>query len=233
MNTALIVEPRQLERLPIVIQNFQKHLPTWKFVFYCGKGLKSYWEKKVDNVELRELDVNNLEFYEYNDLFRTKELWESLTGEYVLVFQADTWLLSIPPYDINYFLEKKYSYIGGTRDREFPELVREGYRYRISPFNGGLSLRKRQDMIKIIDTFPPISNKYQDRQTIYTDAEDVYFTLGCIKLNLPVGDDSHFAVHAFFEEKCFGVHKPHHHATPIFNRYPEILQSYMPLPPLH
>ena len=229
MNTALIVEPRCLERLHLVIKNFQKHLPTWKFVFYCGKGLTKHWEEKVDNVELRELDVNNLEFYEYNDLFRTKELWESLTGEYVLVFQADTWLLSIPPYDIHFYLSRGYSYIGGTLGYEYKECIREGYRIHNGAFNGGLSLRKRLDMIKIIDTFPPISNKYQYRQTIYTDAEDVYFVLGCLKLGLPLGMDPHFAVHSIFEEKCFGVHKPHMTGSLILQCYPEILQAHIPI----
>ena len=47
-------------------------------------------------------------------------------------------------------------------------------------FNGGLSLRKRCDMMRIIDTFPPqktcyILEKDNPAKAFETDAEDVYF----------------------------------------------------------
>jgi hypothetical protein len=64
------------------------------------------------------------------------------------------------------------------------------------------------DMIKIIETYPPIStegilinmNKYP---------EDVYFTIGGYLLNMDMGDDTdcqYFAVHTIFKDKCFGMH---------------------------
>ena len=64
-------------------------------------------------------------------------------------------------------------------------------------------------MIQIIDTFG-FYNNTTELETIVTDAEDVYFTLGCYKLNLPVGDDefcSHFSIHTIYHEKFFGMHK--------------------------
>jgi len=39
----------------------------------------------------------------------------------------------------------------------------------------------------------------------------VYFTTGCINLNLPIGDDeasSHFSLHTKYSDKYFGIHKP-------------------------
>ena len=77
MNTALIVEPRFLERIPKIIENFQERLgPTWKVVFYCGKGLASKWKTLVrENVEIRELEVDNFIDDEYSDFFKEKSKW--------------------------------------------------------------------------------------------------------------------------------------------------------------
>ena len=63
-------------------------------------------------------------------------------------------------------------------------------------------------MIKIINTFGSDFTEINSTK-IKTDSEDVYFTLGCYKLNLPIGDDdfcSHFAVHSIYYDKFFGVH---------------------------
>ena len=84
-------------------------------------------------------------------------------------------------------------------------------------FNGGLSLRKRIDMIKIIEEYPDNKNY----------GEDVYFTVGCYKLNLPIGDDeycSQFVNHSYLTDKCFALH----YCTFMHNlsiRYPEINQN--------
>ena len=65
-------------------------------------------------------------------------------------------------------------------------------------------------MIKIINAFPPL--KTTDNQTNFlSEHEDVYFTMGCIKLNLPIGDDekcSHFSLHTIYHNKYFGIHQP-------------------------
>jgi hypothetical protein len=75
--------------------------------------------------------------------------------------------------------------------------------------NGGLSLRKRKDMIRVIDAFPSKTEKNPE-PCIETDPEDVYFAAGCMRLGLPVGDDeasSHFAVHKIPKDAFFGVHQ--------------------------
>jgi len=44
-----------------------------------------------------------------------------------------------------------------------------------------------------------------------TDHEDVYFTIGCYRLNYPVGDNKecqHFSVNRILVDKWFGLHKP-------------------------
>jgi hypothetical protein len=88
-------------------------------------------------------------------------------------------------------------------------------------------------MIKVIESFPPI---LFDDKTIYssnieTDPEDVYFTLGCYKLGMPVGDDeesSHFAVHKILKNGFFGFHQPSlDFKQHIIELYPELNNSYL------
>jgi len=212
-NTALIVEPRFLEIIPYVINEYCKILgDNWIIVFYCGKGLKQLWENKLDllknNVEIRELEVNNLNALEYSYLFKQRQLWESLYGEFVLTFQTDSIIKNIEPYTIDNYMKLNKTYIGGNMCYEWRELLREKIHVKYKNFNGGLSLRKRVDMIKIINTFG-VDFTEKNSKNIKTDPEDVYFTLGCYKLNLPVGDDkfcSHFAVHSIYYENFFGLH---------------------------
>ena len=222
-NTALICEPRQLEYLPQIIKQFQYVLKDWNFVFYCGKDLKNYWKNILENIDIRELNENNLSSDEYNDFFKKKSLWESLEGEYVLVFQADTWIHNDDTYDINYFIKLNKSYIGGNMDYEWKELKRELINPEYKNFNGGLSLRKRKDMIDIINNFEPKKSHLFSEEHC-SDAEDVYFTIGCYKLGLPLGDDeesSHFSVHDVYKNKWFGLHKPNCKQNIIMD-YPEL-----------
>jgi len=77
-------------------------------------------------------------------------------------------------------------------------------------FNGGLSLRNRLDMLKVIEAYPPLPT-LDDRSSFLSEHEDVYFTFGCINLNLPIGDDiesSFFSLHGIYHDKYFGVHQP-------------------------
>jgi hypothetical protein len=228
-NTALIVDPRDDENIIPLIHDFQKKLNNkWNIVFYCGKGLKTKMEKDLDkNIEVRELNVNNFTIPEYNDFMKSKELWETLYGEFVLTFQLDTYILNKAPYTIDYFMKLNKSYIGGNMDHVWNELLREKMYINYRNFNGGLSLRKRHDMIQIINTFgiEKTKNNY-DSDRMQTDAEDVYFTLGCYKLNLPIGDTvecMHFCVNRIYVNGFFGVHKP---IPELLNKSSEISKIY-------
>jgi hypothetical protein len=212
-NTVLLIEPRLLKDIPNVISNCYNFLPNWHYVFYCGKNTKEHWKNILGNyVELREMDTDNFNSsYEHSFFMKQKNLWESLYGDFVLSIQADTWIMSIEPYNINYFMNLNKSYIGGNMINRWYELERERLNFHYYNFNGGLSLRKRLDMIKVIDAFPVKLLKHGMSQHIETDPEDVYFTIGCYKLGLPVGDDiesSKFALHRIFKDKFFGTHQP-------------------------
>jgi glycosyltransferase involved in cell wall biosynthesis len=212
-NTALIIEPRNNEHLFHLINDFKQKLgDTWNIVFYCGKGLKDKWTNMFGaRVEVRELEMDNFTINEYSDFMKTTELWKSLYGKYVLTFQADTFILNEPPYTIDYFINMNKSYIGGNMDHGWNELNRENLFINYRNFNGGLSLRKRQDMINIIEHFGTEKTENAS-QKMQTDAEDVYFTLGCYKLNLPISDNEeclYFCCNRIWVDKCFGFHKPY------------------------
>ncbi len=222
MNTLLIIEPRNMDIVPFVIENFYDKV-GWKVVFYCGKGLKAKWEEEInipyDALEVRELDKNNFTPSDYNDFFKKKELWESLYGDYVIVFQTDAWCINDSKYNANFFIERKYSYIGGNapKNNQFTlshkyyaqHIFKDYDKIEYNNFNGGLSFRNRQNMIDVINNFPPKKTESIPKN-MEESAEDVYFPLGCLKLGYKVGDDldaSHFALHQSYYDECFGIHK--------------------------
>jgi len=234
MNTLLFIEPRMIEYCVSILNEYYKILGNdWKYVFYCGKGTLSYWTQSafVDElkriIEFRELNVENMTPYQYNDFLKNRDLWESLTGDFVLTAQVDTWPMNMKPHTIDYFIKLNKSYIGGNMSCHYNEMKREKMNVKVMNFNGGLSLRKRLDMLKVIDTFPPEPSINSSISTkIETDAEDVYFSVGCYKINLPIGDDeesSHFAVHSLSKDTFFGIHNPHGEAGyTIRKRFPEL-----------
>lgn len=241
MNTALIVEPRDMKRIPLIINHFIFTLgPNWKFVFYCGAGLKAKWSSKVNKeVEIRELPVNNFKSAEYSDFMKQKSLWESLDGEFVLVFQTDAWIMNEAPYTIDFYLSKNKSYIGGNMCYRWDHIV---FNRNYWNYNGGLSLRKRKDMIKVIEEIPPQQTSDDPCKvpgeiekpvpTIEIYPEDVYFVLGCERLGLEMGDTNEefncFSVHTIFYPKSFGAHKPSPFAREkLFQLYPEMHTAYM------
>ena len=228
-NTALIVDPRDDVRITRLIHDFQHKLgPEWVIVFYCGKSLKSKMTEHLNpEVEVRELAVDNFNHLdEYSDFMKRKDLWESLYGNFVLTFQFDAYIINQPPYTLQHFIDMNKSYIGGNMDSNWMELSREKIHINApcQNFNGGLSLRKRFDMIKIINAFGVETTSPSTK--IQTDAEDVYFTIGCYFLDFPIGDDeacSHFCVNRILVDGYFGVHKP---IPALLQHSPEIAKLY-------
>ena len=215
VNTAVIVEPRFLKHLSFVINDYYEKLGQgWKIVFYCGVGLKNIWIDLLNNnnIEIRELKTNCYKYNEYCDFIKSKELYETLYGEYVLLFTANSSIVNKLPYTIDYYMKMNKSYIGGNQCYLWKEMIREKINSGLRNFQGGLSLRKRLDMIKIINKFgcQKTLENYGQSKSLQTDAEDVYFTIGCYKLGLPVGDDepcSHFSVHNHLKNGFFGANR--------------------------
>jgi hypothetical protein len=221
-NTVLLVEPRFEKNIVYLFANTYKQLGTnWNYVFYCGKSYTSEWKKILPNfIEIRPLEHDNFENTKlYSDFCKKRELWDSLYGDYVLTIQLDTWIMNKEPYNISYFINLKKSFIGGNMGYTWVYFDKMNIHHEIRNFNGGLSLRKRKDMITIIENFPPLET-LDDQNDFLTEHEDVYFTSGCINLNLPIGHDencSNFSLHTIYYENYFGIHQPNNEVIEKIN----------------
>lgn len=232
MNTVLLVEPRQIIYIYDLLKQYQDVLGKMNYVFFCGKSSVNHWKKELVSlpykVHLYPLPVDDMkDSNEYNDFMKRKDLWVYLTGKYVLTIQSDTWINPSKQNKkkLDYFMKMDRSYIGGNFSHKWNELDREHIYPNHKNFNGGLSLRNRLDMIRVIDTFPP-QPTLKKSQRLETDAEDVYFTIGCIKLGLKVGDDEDtisFAIHDTeykdgILDHFFGIHQPNQQIISHLNK---------------
>lgn len=212
-NTVLLIEPRFFKHSLLVLANaYNKLGDNWNYVFYCGNSFKNIWINLLPNfIEVRELEHDNFKNTKlYSDFCKKKELWESLYGDFVLTIQLDTWIMNIDPYNIDFFINLNKSFIGGNMEYTWGYFDKIKIHHTFRNFNGGLSLRKKNDMIKIINNFPPLLT-IDDHSNFLSEHEDVYFVTGCIELNLPIGDDessSHFSLHCNYHDTYFGIHQP-------------------------
>ena len=240
----MMVEPRLIDYVIPIMNEYYKFLgDTWNYVFYCGKGTLSAWKSVIEHfkasIDFRELDVENFwKPCEYSDFMKQKSLWESLEGEFILTVQLDTWPMNLIPIDT--FLALNQSYIGGNMCGIWDEMIRESVDKKINlcNCNGGLSLRKRLDMIKVIDAFPPKPTFYMSgfSPSIELDPEDVYFYLGCYKLGLPVGDDEvsfSFVIHEVYKDKYFAIHNPTHYVIYVLSQKNPELKNLNPYLKMH
>ena len=191
---AVIIEPRTHEYLETIIKNIIYFLNEgdsdikWGLKIYHGDKNKEFVEKITKNwknTKLQNLNIDWDDSLEYNKLLKTTKFWESLESNNILMFQTDTLLLR---HGIDEYLE--YNYVGAPWSKE-----KEG---KIIG-NGGLSFRKKEKMIDIINKYP---------NTSITN-EDIYF---CKYLNI---DDiptyekcKMFSVEDVVSDNPFGVHQP-------------------------
>ena len=177
-NTVLLIEPRfiQDDTLVLLANAYNKLGDNWNYVFYCGKSFKNTWKSLLPNfIEVRELEHDNFENGKlHSDFCKKKDLWESLYGEYVLTIQLDAWIMNIEPYTIDFFISLNKSYIGGNMEYTWGYFDRRCINHTFRNFNGGLSLRKKNDMIKIINNFPPLQTIDDDKHINFlSEYEDV------------------------------------------------------------
>ena len=236
-NTVLLIEPRFKNEIKYILSNaYNKLGNNWNYVFYCGKSFKNNWESILPNfIEIRPLENDNFDNTKlYSDFCKKKELWESLYGKYVLTIQLDTWIMNHDPYNISFFINLNKSYIGGNMTYTWGYFDKINLHHANRNFNGGLSLRNRLDMLKVIEKYPPLIT-LDDRSSFLAEHEDVYFTFGCIDLKLPIGDDiesSFFSLHTIYRDKYFGIHQPGHDIRKqlnITNPYLKYINTFLAL----
>jgi len=217
----VLVEPRLVKQIYYLIENFFNVMPNNILYIFCGKNHKIIHNnilktnRNFDKINIIELDVINLDFASYSDLFKSYYIINHIKEDYILTIQTDGCLCEKSTYSINDFL--KYDYIGGY--------AREGWWWKethglhnindFQCFNGGFSLRNKNAMIKVIDTFKPKKTcSFYKGCDFCSFPEDLYFTVGMLKLNYVVGVDkfaTNFCTHTSYVSNTFCVHKYKHY----------------------
>lgn len=166
-NEAVLIEFRVLYNLEFVIRNTINKLgEDWSYTIVCGNlnydYLVNLCNSISNNIKIIKLNCDNINIIEYNQLLTSKDFWNLFCGEKILIHQEDTCIFKN---NISDFID--WDYIGAPfRKSDKTNSYHVG--------NGGLSLRTKSVMLKVIE------NCNYD----YNLSEDLYFTNNMIDHNI-------------------------------------------------
>ena len=212
----IFIEPRKLIQIKHNIKNFFDILPNTPLYFFCGKGLKPYYEKKYKemykDLHIIPLNTNNLNYSTYSNVMKSMWFWKIFgDAEYALTIQTDGCLCKNSKYTVEDFL--KYDYVGGYHHEKIWWKETNGL-HNITDyqcFNGGFSLRNIKKSINVIRAFPPKKSvRYYPKLPFTAYGEDLYFVCGMLRLKYKVGLDEFattFCTHSKYVHNTFCVHK--------------------------
>jgi hypothetical protein len=229
MYTAVIVEPRKHAALGFVLKNALECLPeTWRIILFHGtlnaefsaELVGSFTQEEQQRIQLIRLEVENLNQKTYSQLLATRSrIYDHISTEYFLVFQTDSMFFKEYKGLLSMFLSEKYDYIGA------PWMVCNYAPTRQRGFigNGGLSLRRTEKMLEIIQN-------HDWNLTVPTEfewMEDLYFTNAYSDIQLkkpPYEKAKLFSVDEVFSAVSFGCHRPwcHAHYGELVKFHPEL-----------
>lgn len=159
-NAMVIVEPRQHSDLEFVIKNTTYFCPGWSLWIFASQAnedfVKSILGHNLSRTHIIIFTEDNITIDQYNYLLLNIRFWELIEAERCLIFQTDT---IIRRFGINEFLG--YDYIGAPWPHR---------NNRVG--NGGLSLRRRAEMISAISNQSRIPGEHEDEffsRWIYRD----------------------------------------------------------------
>lgn len=179
-----------------VIKNVMYFLhKDWNLTIMHGNTNKDFFEnlvKELGNIKLINLNIDNFTPfpYAYNKFLTNKNFYNLVEKETFLHIQLDVLLFKNIP---EKFL--KYTYVGAPWFDN---------RYNVPCGNGGLSIRKKKDMLTIIENFT--WGGYNDR-----DNEDVWLCKKAKILNLnlcPSEEAQLFSSETIYNKNSCGTHKP-------------------------
>lgn len=199
MYVAVIVETRNHPALQFVINQALQVLPKeWVVQIFHGPNVHV---EDSDRVVLTPMPETNLTVGQYSQKLMSREFWQQVQGEHILVFQCDTVLLTNSANKIADFLQ--YNYVGAP------------WRWKNGKVgNGGLSLRRKSAVLDVLDRV--------DRSR----PEDVAFS-NVIGNVAPLHIARMFSVESMFHPSPVGVHKPWKHLSSreleeLETKHPEI-----------
>ena len=207
--TAIIVEPRKHKALEFVLNNFIDNLDKdWNIVIIHGKANQSYVydivERTTDKSRIQTVNigVNNLTISQYSEMFYNPKFYDYIPTEMFLVFQTDSMIIKENKTKIYDYMD--YDYVGA------PWPATMGILGKMIVGNGGLSLRRKSKMVKLL--------KYKKRAISPGSgygkyiAEDQFFCGYYIpeeNVNTPSFDEAKFfSIESVYSNSPFGIHKP-------------------------
>ncbi len=219
IDIAAMVEPRLHPCLKSVIDNMIEFLNinTKIIIFHSDINMEFLLSNYKDNdriimKKLNRLKNNNLTIREYNILLTSMTFWNSIDGEYILIFQTDSCLCQ-PIDNFNLELYKDYGFIGAPC-REINDKYNT---WR----NGGLSLRRKSLTLKCLKTLQPYEK--------VTINEDKFYTVICKDIIKPAPYDlsMKFSIEKYYYNEPLGLHKTWKYIKKeqweeLKNKYPHI-----------
>ena len=207
---AVLIEFRCFPHIEFLLRNsIQKLGDSWNYTVVCCHTNKVMVKHlcgaispniKVVVYPFKDIDINL-----YNILLSRKDFWEMFVGEKILIYQEDSCIFN---QNIDTFLQ--YDYIGAP----WP-LHQNDNSHCVG--NGGLSLRTKNVMIKVIDTIHIMDSSCNSSTLNYMNSvnlriipEDVYFSKNMIDFNL--GNVAQhdiakrFSIESIYCENSFGGH---------------------------
>lgn len=192
----ILIEPRdKSEMCEYVIKNVMYFLHNdWNLTIFHGNLNKEHFEKikkDLGDIKLVNLNVDNLKPpKDYNKFLTSKKMYDLIESDIFMIIQLDVLLFKSIP---DKFLT--YSYVGAPWKEPLAK------KHGVDCGNGGLSIRNKKDMLKILNNF-----KW------YNGNEDIWFCRNALSLNLnlcPKKEAELFSSETIFNKDSCGVHKPH------------------------
>ena len=170
---AVFLEFRWFPHIEFIIRNAIIKLgPAWSHTIVCGlqnyKEMREMCDSISKRIQVIKLPIDGLNPLDvegrdpqtsYNGLLTSESFWELFHGDKLLIHQEDSCIFKN---NIDTFLH--FDYIGAAWDRQKEWFQSSGL--KIAAGNGGFSLRTRQLMLHIVQTY--------ERNP--KDNEDVYFS---------------------------------------------------------
>jgi hypothetical protein len=223
---AVYIEFRELKHSEFIIKNCVIKLnEKWSHTVICCNDNYHFTlnvcNKINKNIKIIKLDITNATYNDYNNLLLTKEFWNMLKGEKILIYQSDSLLFNM---NIDDFLH--YDYIGT------PLLNKACILAKSSVGNGGLSLRTKKVMLDVLNhpgcdkKYSKIAENFKLRAKFDKIPEDIYFSQNIQNLKLGLVADEEAGKKFGFLNKydnCFGMHAIWHLCGP----WKSIIENHM------
>lgn len=208
---AVLVEFRKLPHSELIIRNCIKQLGTdWSHLIITSNEHYLYYVSLCNqiNSNIQVISFDHMKDHnDYNNLLLSKDFWNTLSCEKILIYQSDSFIFKSNIHD---FI--KWDYIGAPFNKQFSFLLAQE-----QVGNGGLSLRSKSVMLDVLDkvdlnlnVYSPPVNRYKRSRNLDNFPEDIVFsqniqTLGIGKV-ADFNEAKHFSTDMIYEEDSFGMH---------------------------